>query len=65
MSDKQLPSDQSSAVAYAGLLDGVVDLLTEARRTSTRAVNSVMTATYWEIGRRIVEVEQDGQSRAE
>src|SRR6266446_3086088 len=28
-------------------------------------VNAVMTATYWEIGRRIVEVEQRGKKRAE
>ena len=35
-------------------------LLETARRTAARAVNAVMTATYWEIGRRIVEVEQRG-----
>jgi hypothetical protein len=26
-------------------------------------VNALMTATYWEIGRRIVEFEQDGKGR--
>ncbi|ABQ26898.1 hypothetical protein Gura_2724 [Geotalea uraniireducens Rf4] len=36
----------------------------EARRASSRAVNSIMTATYWEIGRRIVESEQGGRERA-
>jgi predicted nuclease of restriction endonuclease-like (RecB) superfamily len=36
-----------------------------ARRFSARSVNAVMTATYWEIGRRIVEVEQRGKKRAE
>jgi len=30
-----------------------------------RAVNSIMTATYWEVGRRIVEFEQKGEKRAE
>jgi len=35
-----------------------------ARRLSARAVNSIMTATYWEVGRRIVELEQDGEGRA-
>ena len=29
-----------------------------------RAVNAIMTATYWEIGRRIVEFEQGGEARA-
>ena len=36
----------------------------DARRVSARAVNSVMTATYWEFGRRIVEFEQGGEKRA-
>ena len=49
---------------YRGLLDDIVGLLEAARRTSARAVNAVMTTTYWEIGRRIVEVEQAGQERA-
>lgn len=50
---------------YDGLLGDVVSLLETARRTSARAVNAVMTATYWEIGRRIVEFEQEGERRAE
>ncbi|MBD3886655.1 hypothetical protein IFO70_33895 [Phormidium tenue FACHB-886] len=36
-----------------------------ARRATARSVNAIMTATYWEIGRRIVELEQRGESRAE
>jgi hypothetical protein len=42
----------------------MVELLDAARRTSARAVNTVMTATYWEVGRRIVEHEQGGSLRA-
>jgi hypothetical protein len=49
---------------YTGLLGGVVDLLKDARQNSVRAVNSIMTATYWEIGRRIVEFEQGGDPKA-
>ena len=49
---------------YNGLLRGVVHLLDEARKTSARSVNAIMTATYWEIGRRIVEREQEGRRRA-
>lgn len=51
--------------AYDTILSGMVDLLEQARRASARAVNSIMTATYWEIGRRIVEFEQGGKIRAE
>lgn len=54
-----------SAPAYGPLLGGIADLLEEARRTSARAINALMTATYWEIGRRIVEFEQQGRVRAE
>ncbi|HSY66499.1 MAG TPA: DUF1016 N-terminal domain-containing protein [Terriglobales bacterium] len=43
----------------------LVGLLEQARRNSARSVNSIMTATYWEIGRRIVEQEQRGQRRAQ
>lgn len=49
---------------YNDVLSGVVELLDAARRASARVVNSLMTATYWEIGRRIVEHEQAGQKRA-
>jgi len=53
------------APAYDVLLGAIAGLLEEARRTSARAVNALMTATYWEIGRRIVEHEQGGRERAE
>ena len=52
------------AADYDEVLTGVVELLDTARRASARAVNSVMTATYWETGRRIVESEQRGAKRA-
>ena len=50
---------------YNDVLTGVVELLDTARRASARVVNSLMTATYWEIGRQIVEHEQVGQKRAD
>ena len=46
-------------------MGGIAGVLEAARRTSARAVNAFMTATYWEIGRRIVEHEQHGSERAE
>jgi len=50
---------------YDAVLTGLVDLLDQARRQAARSVNAVMTATYWEIGRRLVEVEQGGQGKAD
>ncbi len=54
-----------AVAGYDSLLTGISDLLDEARRTSARTVNSILAATYWEIGRRIVEFEQGGKARAE
>jgi len=39
-------------------------MVEEARRASARSVNVVMTTTYWLVGRRIVEQEQQGATRA-
>ena len=50
---------------YGGFLSGISELLTEARRSAAKSVNSILTATYWEIGRRIVEFEQCGKARAD
>jgi len=36
----------------------------QARKYSARSVNAIMTHTYWEVGRRIVEHEQHGKKRA-
>ena len=52
-------------VGYDAMFLGVVELLERARRTSARAVNTIMTVTYWEAGRRIVEYEQGGVAKAE
>ena len=53
-----------SIQGYDGLLSGMVFLIEEARRVSARTVNAIITATYWEMGRRIVENEQSGRRRA-
>jgi hypothetical protein len=50
---------------YDQIRIGIVELLNSARAASARTVNAVMTATYWEIGRRIVNSEQRGGARAE
>jgi hypothetical protein len=50
---KQRKTNNSKPDSYAGLMDGIPGLLESARRTTARAVNAVMTATYWEVARRI------------
>ena len=49
---------------YSRLVSDISSLLEQARRTSARTVNSILTVTYWQIGRRIIEFEQKGQARA-
>ena len=51
--------------AYGDVHTGIVELLESARRAAARSVNALMTASYWEVGRRIVEFEQGGKGRAE
>ncbi len=51
--------------AYDGLLAGAEVLLSQARVCAARVVNGVMTAAYYELGRRIVECDQGGQARAD
>jgi hypothetical protein len=43
----------------------IIELLQAARRVATRSINSLMTATYWEIGRRITHYEKRGGARAD
>jgi predicted nuclease of restriction endonuclease-like (RecB) superfamily len=50
---------------YSEVRAGIIDLLETARTAAARSVNAVMTATYWEIGRRIVESEMRGENRAD
>jgi hypothetical protein len=50
--------------SYPLLLRNVVALLDEARHASARTVNVIMTATYWQVGRHIIEFEQAGERRA-
>lgn len=50
--------------SYRELLADVVRVIEDARRAAARSVNAVMTATYWLVGRRVVEEEQGGEARA-
>jgi DUF1016 N-terminal domain len=58
------PVKRAQAVTYDGLLTDVAHVIEAARRAAARSVNAVMTITYWLIGRRIVEQEQQGAARA-
>lgn len=69
-SKKLIPEKIKGAIkaydtGYDIVLAKVIGLLKVVRHASARSVNTIMTVTYWEIGRRIVEFEQKGKKRAE
>ena len=47
------------------LFNDIKALIVESKSKIYSAVNSTMTTTYWNIGKRIVEEEQEGKERAE
>jgi predicted nuclease of restriction endonuclease-like (RecB) superfamily len=55
----------AGAADYDGLVASISHLLEQARQATVRATNAILTATYWEVGRQIVEYEQGGEDRAE
>ncbi len=50
---------------YNTLLKDIGLLLSEGRRQTFQTVNNILVKTYWNIGRRIVEHEQQGETKAE
>lgn len=50
---------------YQNLLAQISDTYTQGRTRAMQAVNAQITATYWQVGRHIVEFEQGGNSKAE
>jgi predicted nuclease of restriction endonuclease-like (RecB) superfamily len=63
---KRIPAKRNNRLSdYDAILTEITDVLEAGRHAAAWAVNSVMTATYWQIGRRIVEFEQGGKRRAE
>ena len=64
MTKKPIKRDTRLDEQYDLVLGDISDLIDAARRSAARSVNSIMTAAYWLIGRRIVDYEQGGKARA-
>jgi len=58
---KKVPKAQN----YSTLINDLSSLIEQGRKAAVRYVNTALVATYWLIGRRIVEYEQKGKERAE
>lgn len=50
---------------YSNLVESIGQLLISARKQVSRVVNEILLRTYWEIGKIIVEYEQNGVEKAE
>lgn len=61
---KLIVAGEGAAAGYAEIRIGIVELVSSACLAAARSVNALMTASYWEIGRRIVQAEQKGKRRA-
>ena len=61
MSDEPAPRPEG----YDNILNGITEVISAGRSAAARTVNAVMTATYWEVGRRLIEYEQGGEERAQ
>ena len=57
-------SNTEMSTGYETLLSSVSELLRHGRQNAANSVNAVLTATYWLVGRRLVEFEQRGKERA-
>lgn len=49
---------------YSSLITDLASLIEQGRKAAVRYVNTALVATYWLMGRRIVEYEQEGKDRA-
>src|SRR5512139_3975098 len=58
---EKIPKTQS----YSNLITDLTSLIEQGRKAAVRYVNAALVATYWLMGRRIVEYEQRGEERAE
>jgi predicted nuclease of restriction endonuclease-like (RecB) superfamily len=55
----------AKAKNYSTLVTDLASLIEQGRKAAVRYVNTALVATYWLMGRRIVEYEQKGKERAE
>lgn len=50
---------------YKNLIQDIGSILDEGRKQAYKSINNILVKTYWEIGKRIVEFEQNGKITAE
>ena len=62
---KEIEIAQAQSNGYKNLVTQIDSLLVESRKQVFQAGNTTLVNTYWQIGRLIVEYEQDGNAKAQ
>lgn len=60
-----MEKDNHIALHSANFIHEIKQIVTEARQKAYTAINSAMVEAYWQMGKRIVEEEQQGKERAD
>lgn len=60
-----MPSGQLAKNTYQKLLDDIAGIYDGALKDARLAVEAILKTAYWKIGERVVQVEQDGNIRAQ
>lgn len=56
---------ENDLTTYQSLITDIKDIISSGRKNAYNAASKAMVMTYWHIGKRIIEQEQDGKERAE
>ena len=62
---KTTKKPQTTSINYNSLLNSIGGLLEDARKNVVQTINTILVKTYWEIGKMIIEHEQEGKGRAD
>ena len=61
---KRISHNESDDHEYKNFYGNISNSILSAKRKLVTSVNILMTVTYWEIGRKVVEFQQEGDRRA-
>lgn len=60
-----MPKDKTTSIRDADFIVEIKQIINKARQKAYAAINSAMIEAYWQLGKRIVEQEQQGKDRAD
>ena len=56
---------EKDVMLYQSIITDIKEIISAGQQNAYSAANTAMVLTYWHIGKRIIEQEQDGSERAE